>query len=174
MSCITSFIASVVLLMSVSICWVWFSVKVAINSSIASACSSIALALNYFAVSLFGLFLRAYSAEMKVLMIAHVFVPCCFVLPFAHHRIKFFECFEVIECHVLELVHVESDVVSCECFHCLFDSFEVDLRILASLSARSVFVSAKSNTPPLTLRWLIICLGVWFKNPSVLSSISTK
>ncbi len=71
---IISFIASVVLLMSASICCVCFSVRAAINSSVALACSSIMFALKFFAVSLFCLFSLAYSAEMKVLMFCHVFV----------------------------------------------------------------------------------------------------
>ncbi len=69
---IISFIASVVLFMRASICQVWFLLMVTISSSVASACSSIALALNSFAVSLFCLFSRVYSAEMNVLMFVHV------------------------------------------------------------------------------------------------------
>ena len=53
---IISFIASVVLLIRVSICCVCFLVRAAINSSVASACSSIMFALKFFAVSLFCLF----------------------------------------------------------------------------------------------------------------------
>ena len=42
------------------------------SSSVASACSIIAFALKCFAKSLFCLFSFAYSAEMNVLMFAHV------------------------------------------------------------------------------------------------------
>ncbi len=72
MSCIISFIASVVFLMSISICRVWFLVRVGISSFVASTCFFIALALNCFAVSLSCLILHAYSVEMKVLMFVHV------------------------------------------------------------------------------------------------------
>jgi hypothetical protein len=48
------------------------SVKAAISSSVTYACSSIALDLHCFAVSLFCLFSRAYSAKMNVLMFIHV------------------------------------------------------------------------------------------------------
>ncbi len=44
----------------------------------------------------------------------------------------------------------------------------------ASLPARIIFVSAKSNDPPLALRWSIMFLGVWFRKPGVLSSISIR
>jgi hypothetical protein len=88
MSCIISFIALVLLLMRVSFCLVWFSMRHAINSSVASACSSIPLALNCFAVSLFCLFLRAYSVEMNVLMFAHIFLlPVCSPTHAPQHQI---------------------------------------------------------------------------------------
>ncbi len=53
---IISFIVSVMLRISASIWPVWFSVSALISSSVASACSLIAFALNCFAVSLFCLF----------------------------------------------------------------------------------------------------------------------
>jgi hypothetical protein len=58
--------------MNASIQRVWFLVKVPINSFVGVACFSIVLALNCFAVSLFCLFMHAYSTEMKVLMFAHI------------------------------------------------------------------------------------------------------
>jgi hypothetical protein len=75
MSDIISFIASVVLFIRVSICRVCFSVRAAISSSVAYACSSIMFALKFFAVSLFCLFSFAYSDETKVLMFCHVLLP---------------------------------------------------------------------------------------------------
>ncbi len=69
---IISFIVSVMLWISASICCMWFSVSALISSSVPSACSSIAFALNCFAVSLFCLFSFAYSVEMKFLMLTHV------------------------------------------------------------------------------------------------------
>lgn len=80
---IISFIASVVLLISVSICCVCFSVRAAINYSVAFACSSIIFALKFLAVSLFCLFSFAYSAEIKVLIFCHVFVAAGL---FSHSR----------------------------------------------------------------------------------------
>ena len=50
---IISFIASVVDLMRISICFAWAYVRFAISSLVASACSLIKFALNCFAVSLF-------------------------------------------------------------------------------------------------------------------------
>jgi hypothetical protein len=70
---IISFMASVVLLMNVSIWHVWFSVRVAISSSVALACSLIMFALKFFVVSLFCLFSFACSVKMKVLIFCHVF-----------------------------------------------------------------------------------------------------
>jgi hypothetical protein len=69
---IISFIVSVMLQISVFIWHMWFSVSVLISSSVASACSLIEFALNCFSVSLFCLFLFAYSVEMKFLMLTHV------------------------------------------------------------------------------------------------------
>ncbi len=77
-SSIISFIASVVDLTSFSICWVLASFRVAISSSVVSACSWIAFAENCFVVSLFCLFYLAYSIEMKVLMFGHVLLAVCF------------------------------------------------------------------------------------------------
>jgi hypothetical protein len=62
---IISFIVSVMLRISASIWRVWFSVSALMSSSVASACSLIAFALNCFAVNLFCLFSFAYSVEMK-------------------------------------------------------------------------------------------------------------
>ncbi len=58
----------------VSICLVCVSVRLLINSSVASAVSSIKFALNCLAVALVCLFSFAYSLEMNVLMFTHVFV----------------------------------------------------------------------------------------------------
>ncbi len=43
-----------------------------------------------------------------------------------------------------------------------------------SLLANSVFMSAKFNAPPRFQRWFNMSVGVWFKNPRILSSISSK
>ena len=75
---IISFIASVVDLTRFSICWVWASIRVAISSFVASACSWIAFAENCFAVSLFCLFFLAYSIEMKVIMFGRVLLAVGF------------------------------------------------------------------------------------------------
>ncbi len=75
---IISFIASVVDLTRFSICRVCASVRVAVGSSIASACSWIAFAENCFAVSLFCLFFLAYSIEMKVIMFGRVLLAVGF------------------------------------------------------------------------------------------------
>ena len=69
---IISFIASVVDLMRISICFACASVRFAINSLVALACSLIRLALNCFAVSLFCLFSFACLVEMKIFMFAQV------------------------------------------------------------------------------------------------------
>ncbi len=68
------FIASGVFLISSSIWPVWVSVRVAMSSSVASAPSSIAFALNCFVVSFFCLFSYECSAEMNDLMFFHVFI----------------------------------------------------------------------------------------------------
>ncbi len=69
---IISFIASVIDLMWISICFACASVRFAINSLVASAYSLIRLALNYFAVSLFCLFSFECSVEMKIFMFIQV------------------------------------------------------------------------------------------------------
>ena len=71
---IISFIASVLALISDSIWRVCASVRLAMSSYVASACCSIAFAFICFAVCLFCLFSFAYSADMKILMFAHVLV----------------------------------------------------------------------------------------------------
>ncbi len=70
---IISFIASVVFLIRISIWHVWLSVRFAMSSSVASACSSITFALYCLAVSLFYLFSLTYSVAIKDLMFVHVF-----------------------------------------------------------------------------------------------------
>jgi hypothetical protein len=53
-------------------------VRLAIGSSVVSACSSIRYALNCFAVSLFCLFCFVYLLEMKILMFGHVLLATGF------------------------------------------------------------------------------------------------
>ena len=102
---IISFMFLVLLLINISICLVCASVNAAMSSSVASACSLIAFALNCFAVSLFCLFSLAYSVKMKVLMLAH-FVGCWLCLPFSHLCVKFSCRLEVEQCNVPSLFGV--------------------------------------------------------------------
>ena len=92
---IISFIVSVMLGISAFILCLWFSLSALISSSVASACSSIVFALNCFAVSLFCYFSFAYSVEIKLLILIHVFFNCRSCFPFADSGVKFSCCLEV-------------------------------------------------------------------------------
>ncbi len=92
---IISFIASVMLWITASIWCMRFSASALISSSVASACSSIAFALNCFAVSLFCLFSFAYSVEIQVFDVNPCLVRCRFCFPFTDGGIKFAGCLEI-------------------------------------------------------------------------------
>ncbi len=117
---IISFIVSVMLRISASIWHVWFSVSALISSSVTSACSSIAFALNCFAVSLFCLFSFAYDVNP-------CFVRCRFHFPFADSGIKFASFLEIKYGHVSMLVEVGIDASSGEASTCFLNSVEVEL-----------------------------------------------
>ncbi len=153
--------------------------RFAISSSVASACSCIAFALKCFAEILFCLFSLAYSATIKVLMLAHVLSavglafhswmagsnsPVAFrwksamsLLSFGSDMIPF-----LVSPLMVFLMRLKYTCGSSLTFHSLLHS------------ARSSLVSAKSSDPPHVSKCSRICLGVWFKNPTVSCSITFR
>ena len=162
---IISFMALVVLLMRVSIWRVWFLVRAAISSSVASACSLIMLALKFFAVSLFCLFSFAYSAEMKVLMFCHIFCPagrCSHSLMAASNSLDAFKKYRAMSRCSFRSEAMPAWVSPWIAFLTWLKYICGTLLAshLLSLSANNVLVSAKSSAPPQFRRWVSMLFGV--------------
>ncbi len=137
------------------------------------------IGFELFRVDLVCLFSQAYSVAMKVLMLIHVLSAAGL---FSHSRTAALNSPQALKLYsAMSLCSFMSEVILA--LVSALTAFSTLLKYTwgfllrshsVSLSARRVFVSAKSNAPPLAFRWSIICLGVWFKTPRVSSSISTR
>jgi hypothetical protein len=151
--------------MRVSIWRMWFLVRAAISSTVASACSLIMLALKFFAVSLFCLFSFAYSTEIKVLMFCHVFCPagrCSHSLTAASNSPDAFKKYRAMSRRLFRSEVMPARVSPWIAF--LTQLKYICGTLLAShllpLSANNVLVSAKSSAPPRFQRWVSMSFGV--------------